>query len=298
MASTPVTPGTTASKRMLSNSSTPSPSTNVVVKKAKLPEPESESSQPSTENPHCCNFSNDDIVSSVLLMVTEQLKSTISEQVNISVTAMAESVAEIVKSKLNDRLSTLECENKQLHEQLQQLTVRVGELELQQHHHQQSTTRSFDVSEQYSRRSCLRISGIPESSDEVTDDIVLSIAQECEVNLARTDIDRSHRVPARKSAPATKPRPADIIVKFISYRSRAALLGGKSRLKSSGNFKGVYINEDLTQYRASLLRSARLLVKSGKASSAWSRDGRIFIKNNDGSRVLIKSEEDIANLNQ
>ena len=87
-----------------------------------------------------------------------------------------------------------------------------------------NTSASIDAAEQYSRRSCLCISGV------------------------------------------------------VSYRYRAALFTGKTRLNDKTNFKGVYINEDLTRYRASLLRSAKKLVKEGKYNSAWSFDGRIFIK--------------------
>ena len=43
----------------------------------------------------------------------------------------------------------------------------------------------------------------------------------------------------------------------------------KSHLKEADDFKGVYINEDLTRHRADLLRSARQLVKI-KSLSAWS----------------------------
>lgn len=68
--------------------------------------------------------------------------------------------------------------------------------------------------------------------------------------------------------------------------------------KNRDDFKGVYINEDLTRVRASLLRSARLLVKGSKVARAWSRDGRIFIQDNTGSRVLINSEDDIIKLGQ
>lgn len=287
------TPINSNSKRCLSNSSTPSPNSKVTQtsKKPKLPEDDSDQSckQSSTSN---VEMSYEDIVKSVVSEVTEQLKTTLSEHVNASVKSMAQSVADIISSSLNDRMSSVEVENKQLRDQVTQLTARVQELE--QHKH--STAKNFDNAEQYSRRSCLRISGVAETPEESVDGIVLDIAHDCEVDLKLEDIDRSHRLPTRQAAAASNPKPADIIVKFVSYRSRAALLSCKSHLKNSVKYKGVYINEDLTRYRAGLLRSARLLVKSGKVQSAWSRDGRIFIKKNDGSRMVINSEDDMSNM--
>jgi len=88
-------------------------------------------------------------------------------------------------------------------------------------------------------------------------------------------------------------RPSDIIVKFVSYRSRAAFFKGKSFLKMTEAYKRVYINEDLTRFRADLLRSARLLVRNKSLMSAWSFDGRIFVKCPDGSRHLIHSKEEL-----
>ena len=119
-------------------------------------------------------------------------------------------------------------------------------------------------------QSCLRISGIPESHDECTDDVVLNIARALDVDLSLSDIDRSHRLRSRRhqTTSNTMTRPSDIIVKFVSYRSRAAFFKGKSFLKMTEAYKRVYINEDLTRFRADLLRSARLLVRNKSLMSA------------------------------
>lgn len=272
----------------MSNSSTPSPNISQTAKKAK--NEESKSSQPSKPTKNVVTCENFDM-QSVMAEITEQLKTTLSEHVNVSVTAMAQSVANIITESINDRMTSIEHENSRLNEQIHLLNKRVEELES----YKQSSIVSIDTAEQYSRRSCLRISGIKQTPDESTDDIVLNIARACDAKITLTDIDRSHRIPPR-SPSARASQHADIIVKFVSYRSRAALFSGKSRLKKNDVYSNVYINEDLTRYRAFLLRSARKLVKDGKINSAWSYDGRIFIKNNDGSRHLINSEIDFESL--
>ena len=51
-----------------------------------------------------------------------------------------------------------------------------------------------DLSLQYSRRNCVRISGAQEENNEDTDRIVHNMAKDLNVNLTLADIDRSHRV--------------------------------------------------------------------------------------------------------
>ena len=72
----------------------------------------------------------------------------------------------------------------------------------------------------------IRISGIDEVTDENTDEIVLQLANRLDVELNPSDIDRSHRVGARKSTSAADAMdtdrqpilPREIIVKFKSYQ--------------------------------------------------------------------------------
>jgi hypothetical protein len=79
-----------------------------------------------------------------------------------------------------------------------------------------SLEKSMDATEQYSRRNSLRISGIPESSDENTDAIILDISHEIGSDLSLPEIDRTHRVGKRK----INGKPRDIITKFGTLRSQ------------------------------------------------------------------------------
>lgn len=228
--------------------------------------------------------------------ISEQLKATIADHVQVSVTAMANSVAEIITASFNDRISSLETENKSLREEVTSLSDKIRTLESDR----VLVFSKLDEAEQYSRRSCLRISGFPESPDEVTDNIVIKVAQACGTKITLNDIDRSHRIRQRQpmNSPQRNQRPDDIIVKFVSYRSRSSFYWGKSKLKESTEFKGVFINEDLTSQRANLLRIARLSVKNKGLTGAWSSDGRIFVKQLDGTRRVIRSKDDIPTSTQ
>ena len=54
--------------------------------------------------------------------------------------------------------------------------------------------KAADLSEQYSRRNCVRISGVPEENNEDTDRMVQNMAKDLNVKLTLADIDRSNRV--------------------------------------------------------------------------------------------------------
>ena len=135
---------------------------------------------------------------------------------------MVSEIVDGVVNGLKTRISDLETENKLL-------KARVVKLET-----------ASDTAEQYSRRNCVRITGIPESFNESTDDHVMSMANALNLDLTINDIDRSHRV--------GKPgKPKAIIVKFATFRARQKLYKSRVQLKTSG-YEGVFVNEDLTRF--------------------------------------------------
>ena len=112
----------------------------------------------------------------------------------------------------------------------------------------------LDKAEQYSRRNCLRLSGIPEEEGESVETKVMGVAQAIDVNLSIDEIDRTHRVGRSKDKKDSKPR--DIIVKFVSYRSRRKLMENKRKMKDI-EYKHVYMNEDLTIIRNKMYYHSR-----------------------------------------
>lgn len=82
----------------------------------------------------------------------------------------------------------------------------------------------IDEMEQYSRRTCLKFSGIPEEgTSENTDKLAMNVInlilskESSKIGLDR--IERTHRVGPRKR----NGKPRDIIVRFLSYRDRATV---------------------------------------------------------------------------
>lgn len=159
--------------------------------------------------------------------------------------------------------------------------------------------------EQYSRRSCIRIFGVPEQKGEDTDQLAVRIIEsKLGVNLDPVkDIDRSHRTgkvteaSSRQSQPSSrasrsvdsaKPRP--IIVKLTTYRKRREIIMNRKKLKGSG----IVIVEDLTAANQKLLTAAR---KSKNFKAVWSSDGRVIalVGSTGGKDIkkVITSESDI-----
>ena len=67
----------------------------------------------------------------------------------------------------------------------------------------------IDELEQYSRKNCLNVTGIPETSEESTNQIIKDLCKVIGVQLDTRDIDTSHRIGKQSG---TKPR--TIICKF------------------------------------------------------------------------------------
>ena len=180
-------------------------------------------------------------------------------------------------------MSALENDKTELVSQVDDLTNRVAKLELER-----------DAAEQYSRRNCVRISGIRIKPNEDTDKIILDMAAAMGSDISPADLDRSHRVGKQR-----KDKSKDIIVKFATYRARDRFIRQRTSLKTIVEYDNVFINEDLTKQRNELLFKARKLIKdtNSRVSQTWSWDGRIFVKDSDDECHLITAESDLDQFN-
>ena len=149
----------------------------------------------------------------------------------------------------------------------------------------QSLEASNDDLEQYQRRNSLRISGIPEEDDEDCMELALKVANEklrLDPPLEVRDIDRTHRSGQRKPG-----KPKQILVKFATYHQRRRFYEARKSIYTSGNT--VFVNEDLTKTRGTILWTARKAKREEKLKECWSSDGRIFIRRQDNSKHQVKT---------
>ena len=155
----------------------------------------------------------------------------------------------------------------------------------------------IDDMEQYSRRNCLKLSGIIESSGENTDNIVLSIINKDILSptghkMDMRSIGRTHRV---GPTGGTK---RDIIVRFISYRDRDLVFRNKRNLKlrNASATSKVFVNEALTRKRASLFKKVRDLKKDSRIAECWTQDGKVLLKTHANKIIPVTTEYDLEQL--
>ena len=129
-----------------------------------------------------------------------------------------------------------------------------------------ASIEATDALEQYSRRNCALLHGVPERKDEKTDNLFIkTIADHLGVGVKARDIDRSHRIGAKRTNGTARP----IIVKFARYNVRARVFKEKRKFKGTK----LMLTESLTKRRVSLLNEAR--DRFGK-ENVWSSDGEIL----------------------
>ena len=176
----------------------------------------------------------------------------------------------------------------------------------------------IDYLEMYSRRSCVRIFGVPETNFDKgsTTEAILEKAEQIEVPLKAEDIVVSHRVgrihkedseegsdegatAGPKEGPnAHKPvKPRSIIARINDYNLRHQLIKNSRNLFKGENIskemRGVSINQDLTKPRSKLAYEARQMVKSEHAKATFVWDGKIFVIDNKENKHKITCLDDL-----
>lgn len=161
-----------------------------------------------------------------------------------------------------------------------------------------ATKAAVNELEQYSRRLCLNISGIPESDGENTDNLVLKVATAAGVSMTSADIERSHRV-GRPGSGKTR----TLVARFTAWRAREGLYSARKNLEASrcdlpaDVLKNTFISENLTKTNMAVMYAARQLRRSGKIHSVWSDNCRMKVrKERDGATNVIKTLDDLRDL--
>ena len=119
--------------------------------------------------------------------------------------------------------------------------------------------------EQYGRRLCLRIDGVPTVKDELRDDVLeftKSLFKEAKVAVPDTVLDRAQRIEPSYTDRMTSKKCKSIIVRFTTFRKRTLFYRARKNLKS-----GFKVKLDLTKSRFNLLKKANNHVKEIPAIS-------------------------------
>jgi hypothetical protein len=181
-------------------------------------------------------------------ILIKDLKSALKEEV---LKEIRHEIREIVHKEFRDEISKLKAEINYLQSEVK------------------SAHAKHDDLEQYGRRMCLDISGIPGDSgkpDENVEKKLLDQAKKVGLALNESDIDKCH----------CKGKPVDnfnrkVIVKFTNSKARQRVYSARKRLGD-----GIFVQENLTPYCEYLGYEARKLKRAGLVTKTWVAGCKIY----------------------
>ena len=171
----------------------------------------------------------------------------------------------------------------------------------------QSVKKAYNDLEQYGRRECVEIRGVPmpsHPSEESTNEIAKNLGKLMGVKISDNDISVSHRVPL--SSKNKKSVPAPIIVKFTRREKKDEFYSARMKLKkvtardlgyrfNTNNY--IFINESLTSENRNLFNEALRVKKQSGYKFFWTLNGQIYLrKSADTSSINIRCSDDLARL--
>ncbi|XP_078580526.1 uncharacterized protein LOC144872269 [Branchiostoma floridae x Branchiostoma japonicum] len=179
------------------------------------------------------------------------------------------------KMSLNAEMSDLKRTLDEKDKEIDNLNARLAEVEAH-----------ANRNEQYSRKNCLLVFGIPPppstEGENCAETIIEFTKKHLNVDMKASDIDIAHRV----GRPRDGAQP--IIVKFSNYAKRSQVYMSKKQLKGKRNAmdKPFVIRENLTKQNLELFNCVKRLPR---VISVWTRDGKIYAKvNREGGTSEVR----------
>lgn len=157
-----------------------------------------------------------------------------------------------------------------------------------------------DKMDQYLRRDCLELAGIPVIPNEDTNAIVCAVAKNMGVELDDCDISTSHRLPPPRRGKGT-PR---IIVKFVRRDKKEEFYNNRKKAGDTAELQcaayssnRIYVNEALTPKRKVLFFKCKQVKSEKNYDYLWTKNGKIFMRANEISEIQeIRNESDLNKL--
>ena len=146
------------------------------------------------------------------------------------------------------------------------------------------------ANEQYSRRECLEISGVPESvSDKDLEVKVLNLFQKIDIEVHPDNIEACHWVKSNAG-------PKKVIIKMSRRKDADKIRRAKKKLKgldlsSIGINSAVFINDNLCRYDKNLWAKCKKLWLNKFIHGFWTSNGSIRLKVTETSNVRVISHD-------
>lgn len=149
----------------------------------------------------------------------------------------------------------------------------------------------MDNRDQQNLNNNLIINGAQEIENENTAQIVLQIAKHLNVNVDGNDIKSTSRK-ATMNENAGFPR--SIVVEFHNKTLRDEILKNKKTKRittknldeNTNNERPIYISEQLTARKQYIFKIARDMKRSQQIKFAWAKNGELFIRKAEDSRII------------
>ncbi len=208
---------------------------------------------------------------------TVEYRKVIKDQCDESLKSCNQTLMEEIKSR-DEEIDALKKENLKMKRSLKKIQfhlsckdAKIEELKLK-----------LDQVEQYQYDRNVRIIvGLPEVDGESDAENIQKMARtKLEMSVEKSDIVESYRLGKINNRKKTR----DLIVKFKKKSTRDQFYNNRKKLTPNDEQQNVYINDQLTEHRASIFYEARNMVKAKKLHSAWTQRGNILIRNEDSDK--------------
>ncbi len=157
----------------------------------------------------------------------------------------------------------------------------------------------IDNLRQLMKENNVRVIGLPEN-DEETGELKEKIVVFSKEQLKFPDFNEDDIAEVHHLGKSSKDKTRDIIIKFKDREVRNKFYQQRKKLYSDDirkSLTGIYINEDLTQYRQRLYFDTRNLRKRSAIYAVWTSSGTIMVKLKESCEPQpIKTHRDLANL--
>ena len=182
-------------------------------------------------------------------------------------------------------------------------------------------TEKINNIEQYSRRECCEIAGIPVQTGEDTNDLVIKVGSLMGVDLEKCDISVSHRLPTpnyssrlgqedptsgRERFPALQfPK---VIVKFVRREKKELFYRNRKNLKDKStndlslsriSENGIFVSESLSQRNRNLFKECLNFKRMHGFKFIWTQQGRTYLRKDINTPArLITCKADLEKLSR
>lgn len=193
-----------------------------------------------------------------------------------------EEISSTIKATINDLFTK---DTKFIEKVAEKVADKIALKSLQQQvikHDNEITVLRNEVNkiDQYSRRTSMRFTGLPEVIDENISHTIINLMNvKLKIPITEKDIEECFRV--GKDRLESKPRP--VFLKIISLKLKNDIMKSKKLLKGSK----IRIYEDLTRNNYNLYK--RCVLKR-EWQNVWTANGKILVKDRDG--IIKEVNED------